>query len=321
MKAKAIAHPMQALVKYHGLRDWEMRIPYHDSISVNLAAFHTVTEVEFGDFPADTAELNGVQVSGRELERILKVVDRVRQLADMDERVRIVSYNSLPPGTAKGLGFSSSAGAALATAAFKAAGLDREYGWDFRLLSRIARLLAGSACRSVVGYYARWYAGTCDEDSYAVSFSDGGNLPLGIIVIPLPAGFSTEAAHREAELSPFFQQRCITAQRRCDEVQKAIIDGDLETFGQLVEQDSLELHAVTMTGPSRLVLMTPQTLKAIRAVEMMRREGVKCYYSMQTGPTVYVNTYREDMDYVLSRLEDEGLKPMVSGVGGPARLL
>ncbi|MEM4417171.1 MAG: GHMP kinase, partial [Nitrososphaerota archaeon] len=180
MKAKAIAHPMQALVKYHGLRDWDMRIPYHDSISVNLAAFHTVTKVEFGDFPADTAELNGVQVSGRELERILKVVDRVRKLADIDERVRIISYNSLSPGTAKGLGFSSSAGAALATAAFKAAGLDKEYGWDFRLLSRIARLLAGSACRSVVGYFARWYAGTCDEDSYAVSFSDGGNLPLGI---------------------------------------------------------------------------------------------------------------------------------------------
>jgi len=29
---------MQALVKYHGLKDWKLRLPYHDSISVNTTS-------------------------------------------------------------------------------------------------------------------------------------------------------------------------------------------------------------------------------------------------------------------------------------------
>ena len=36
MKATAIAHPMQGLIKYHGLRNEKLRIPFHDSISVNV---------------------------------------------------------------------------------------------------------------------------------------------------------------------------------------------------------------------------------------------------------------------------------------------
>ena len=34
MKATAKAHPIQGLVKYHGMRDEELRHPYHDSISL-----------------------------------------------------------------------------------------------------------------------------------------------------------------------------------------------------------------------------------------------------------------------------------------------
>ena len=321
MKARALAHPMQALVKYHGLRDWSLRIPYHDSISVNVDALYTVTEVEFGNYPADRALVNGIELSGRELERIRTVLDRVRTHAGIEEKAFIVSTNSIPKGGAKGLGFSSSAGAALAAAAYKAAGLDKIMGWDSRLLSRIARLLAGSACRSVVGYFARWYAGNSDEDSYAISFSDGRDLPLSMVIVPLPHDISTETAHREAEQSPFFKERCITAQSRCDMVQEAVIAGDLERLGRLVEQDSMELHAVTMTGPSRLVLLTPESLKVLKIVMDLRREGVECYFSMQTGPSVFINTYRENTAYISSRLEDSGFKPIVSSVGGPARVL
>jgi len=36
-KATARAHPIQGLVKYHGMRDPELRLPYHDSISLCTA--------------------------------------------------------------------------------------------------------------------------------------------------------------------------------------------------------------------------------------------------------------------------------------------
>ncbi|MEM1947480.1 MAG: hypothetical protein QXF45_00205 [Candidatus Caldarchaeum sp.] len=321
MKAKAIAHPMEGLVKYHGLRDWNLRIPYHDSISVNLEAFNTTTEIEFGDFGEDVALVNGVKLQGREFERVKSVVDYVRKLAGISENFYMTSSNSIPKGTVKGLGFSSSAGAALAAASYKAAGLDKRLGWDYTLLSRIARRLAGSACRSVVGYYARWYAGRSDEDSYAVCFAEPKDLDIRVIVVPFYVEFRTEDGHREAELSPFFESRTISAQKRCDELEKAIKNGDFKRFGELVESDALELHAVTMTGPGRLILATSDSWRVVQKVLQLRNQGVECYFSMQTGPTVFVNTLPENVSTVVESVKDLGYKAYVSNIGGPARAL
>jgi phosphomevalonate decarboxylase len=51
MKATAIAHPIQGLVKYHGLKDAKLRIPFHDSISVCMQALCTTTTVESSLYP------------------------------------------------------------------------------------------------------------------------------------------------------------------------------------------------------------------------------------------------------------------------------
>jgi len=44
---RAVAYTMQALVKYHGLKNWDLRLPYHDSISVNTTCMKT--EAQFDD--------------------------------------------------------------------------------------------------------------------------------------------------------------------------------------------------------------------------------------------------------------------------------
>ena len=238
-KATAIAHPMQGLVKYHGLKDWNLRIPYHDSISVNLEALWTKTTVAFGDFEDDSIEINGVKRTGRVLQRTLSVIDQIRKIGGIDDKVNVISENSMGFGEYKGLGFSSSAGASLATAAFKAARLDKKYGWDLRLISRIARRLAGSACRSVAGEYSRWYAGDSDETSYAEKIASRENLDMGIVIVPLGDDLSTESAHKDVESSAFFAARVQTAQKRCEEMQKGILAGDFERVGELSEIDAL----------------------------------------------------------------------------------
>ena len=57
-KATAKAHAMQGLLKYHGMKDSKLRIPYHDSISVCLDALFTKTTVEFGSFEKDELIIN-----------------------------------------------------------------------------------------------------------------------------------------------------------------------------------------------------------------------------------------------------------------------
>ncbi len=320
MKAVAKAYTMQALVKYHGLRDWRLRIPYHDSISVNTDVAYVIAEVSFGETDEDLVVANGTPLTGRARERVVAVLDRVRELAGIGERALVRTENH-PKVGAKGLGFSSAAGASIAMAAYVAAGLDKVYGRDPALVSRIARLLAGSACRSVAGKFARWYAGTGDLDSYAVRFADENDLPLRFAIVPLGMEATTEEAHREAESSPYFARRIEVANERCDRVEKAIREGDFRTFGEEVERDALELHAVTMTGSSGMILMSPDSLRVIALVREMRREGTEAYFSMQTGPTVYVNALPEHIDEVVWRLREAGFEVLVSGIGGGAELI
>ena len=79
MKATAKAHPIQGLVKYHGMRDEQLRLPYHDSISVCTAPSHTKTTAEFDPaLDADRYRIDGDVVDGRGAERIEAVVDHVR---------------------------------------------------------------------------------------------------------------------------------------------------------------------------------------------------------------------------------------------------
>lgn len=319
MRATAVAHPMQALVKYHGLKDWELRIPYHDSISVNVEALNTTTTIEFGDFEQDVIIVDGRRLEGRAFERALKVIDFIRKLSGVAGKVKVESRNSIPTGRVKGVGFSSSAGAALAVAAYKATGLDKELGWDLTLLSRIARRLAGSACRSVVGEYARWYAGGDDVSSYAERIASKEDLDISMVLVPLYLDITTEQAHAEAEKSAFFKARVESAQRRCDELEGIIKEGDFTAFGRLVELDSLELHAVTMTGVEGMLLVNCDSLKIISLVRRMRKEeGVDCFFSMQTGPSVFINTTREDSKYVVEQVKELGYEPIVSGIGGEA---
>ena len=311
-KATALAHPIQGLIKYHGLVDERLRLPFHDSISVCTAPLATKTTIEFGDFPEDTAVINGRRVAGHELERILAVVDVVRVHAKLRANFRMASANDFPSNV--GLGASASGFAALAWAACAAAGLPL----TAKEVSRIARRGAGSASRAVAGGFARWRSGASDEDSFAYQIR-GEDLEMGIVVALVPAYKETESAHREAPTSPFFQARLAEMPKMLAEMEVAIRDGDVGRIAMLAERDTMLLHGITMTGTSEMFLWRPETVKVILTVKRMREEGVPAFFSIDTGATVYVNTFPERADEVESRLRALGVETIRCGVGGGAR--
>src|SRR5207244_9442835 len=158
MKATAVAHPIQGLIKYHGLADPVLRLPFHDSISVCTAPLTSRTTLEFGGVARDTATIDGRDVNARDMERIRAVVDVIRGRASLSQQFRMASVNDFPSNI--GLGASASGFAALATAAAHAAGL--------RLapeeISRFARRGAGSASRSVTGGVRKGKMGRSDGE-------------------------------------------------------------------------------------------------------------------------------------------------------------
>lgn len=312
MRCKAVAYTMQALVKYHGLRDWRLRLPYHDSISVNTTCMKTVAA-------ATDERGGGVYIEGERSEsanaRLQSVLERMRAGAKVRD-FRIDSRN-VPSGRAKGIGYSSSAGAALTLLAHRMLVGGEP---DMKDLSRKARLFAASAARSLVGGFSRLYASD-DEGTFAERFADSKTMDLRMVIVPLSSDVHTEDAHREVLSSPFFEARVASAQKRCDEMERAIIGNDIRKLGELAERDTLELHAVTMTGGRGMLIMTEDSIRIIRKVREMRGEGVDAFFSMQTGPSVFINTTERHEGRVLAEVRRMGYRAYVSGVGPEARLV
>jgi len=184
--------------------------------------------------------------------------------------------------------------------------------------SRFARRGAGSAARSVTGGFSKWKMGLTDEDSYATQLA-GEDLAMGMVVAVVPAFKQTEDAHREALTSPFFHARLAEMPRLIAEMELAIRNRDVGKICALAERDTLMLHGITMTGTGEMVLWRPDTLRVILAVRRLREQGVPAFFSIDTGATVYVNTFPDRVDAVRERIEEMGLQAIPCTVGGPAR--
>jgi phosphomevalonate decarboxylase len=310
MKATAIAHPIQGLVKYHGLKDPKLRIPFHDSISVCIEALYTTTTVATAEsLEEDSVEINGEVAVNTDLERVKTVLNKLRNLTDYSGHFRVTSQNSVTSG--KGLGFSASGFAALGVAA--CAALD--FSIDYLTLSELVRLGAGSSTRSLAGSFAIWYADK-NGKSYAEQIVKPDAVGLGMVIVPISSSIKTDEAHTEVLSSPLFKARLKHVPKIIKKMERAIKSGDVSMIGKLAEEDTLNLHASTMTGKAHMVLWEPETVRIIKEVQNLRRDGVPAWYSMDTGPSVFVNTFKDCVEKVACRLSEAGCTNLIiSGVG------
>jgi diphosphomevalonate decarboxylase len=322
--AAAKAHPMQGILKYHGMSDWSARVAYLPSVSVTNSAAHTTTIVSFDpDFDRDEAWIGGNPAAPRELERVVQTLDAVRVVAKIDSRARVWSRNIVTGGKAgKGLGTSASGSSALATAAIAAA-LGEDAANNKRFVSAMARLLAGSGCRSATGGVSLWlsYPGAAHEDSFAIRLDDKVQLrAMGLITIPLDSriGLKTEQAHVDAPHSAFFKpwmrNRPAEVIRAIDAVQA----GDWLTLAQQAELDSIYLHGVTMSGGNahKLFAWEPENITLFRLCDDLRAEGTPVYFSTDTGPTMVLLLAAADVERVAARVRAAGF-PAVAGEIAP----
>ena len=90
MKITAMAHLVQALLKYHILRDWKPRILFHNGISSNIDTLWTRTLVEFGDFEQDTMVMNGVRMIRKILKNRVELLGLKTILVGLLEEVKII---------------------------------------------------------------------------------------------------------------------------------------------------------------------------------------------------------------------------------------
>jgi phosphomevalonate decarboxylase len=77
-----------------------------------------------------------------------------------------------------------------------------------------------------------------------------------------------------------------------------------------------------MTGKEGLVLFSPLSIEIIREVRRLRaEEDLPVWFSLDTGPSVFVNTTRDAAQSVRRNLSKITDNLLVSDPGGPAEII
>lgn len=320
MKATAVAPSNIAFTKYWGRKDEVLRLPENGSVSMCLSNLLTTTTVEFSkEYKKDQITINGGGVEEGEAERVIKHLDRVRKLANITEKAKVVSNNNFPSGT--GLSSSASGFAALTLAGASAAGRKLTE----KQLSILARQGSGSACRSIPSGFVEWLDGDRSETSYAKQIFPPAYWAIADVVVVVSEGkkeVPTSVGQTGAKSSPFMGVRKAHMKEKNKKVKKLIKEKNFKKFGELVEQEALELHSIMLTQYPPLIYWTPGTLKIMKLVSHWRQEGLPVYFTINTGQDIHLICEQKNVAKVKNKLiqVDEVKTIIVNSAGGGARL-
>ncbi|OGK16243.1 diphosphomevalonate decarboxylase [Candidatus Roizmanbacteria bacterium RIFCSPHIGHO2_01_FULL_39_12c] len=320
MKATAIAPSNIAFIKYWGRKDEELRLPENGSIAMNLSNLQTITTVEFiPELKNDEMAIDGKKETGVGLKRVIRHLNRIRSLTKIKSMAKAVSENNFPRAT--GLSSSASGFAALTLAASKAAGLDL----NEKELSILARQGSGSACRSIPSGFVEWLDGNTNSTSCAISiFPEDYWQILDVVVIVSyeKKEILTSEGQKLAKSSIFFPLRQRLIKNKIKECKRLIKNKDFRRFGELIEAEALELHAVMLTSEPSLIYWLPFTIKLINQVKSWRKEGIEVYFTLNTGQNLHLIVEEKDKDIIVKKLKKfkEIIKVIVNKPSIGARL-
>lgn len=311
MKATAIAPSNIAFTKYWGKKDEVLRLPENGSISMTLSDLLTTTTVEFSPkYKKDQIALLTSEVRTSRLsdhtsevssERVIKHLDRVRKLANINLKAKVVSNNNFPIGT--GLSSSASGFAALTLAAAAAAGLKLSE----KELSILARQGAGSACRSIPGGFVEWLDGNSSDTSYAKQIFPSTHWRIADVVAIVSEGrkeISSTQGMKVARSSPFMKLRLSRMKEKNKLVKKFIKERAFKALGELTEQEALELHTIMLTQYPPLIYWTPGTLQIMKLVSHWRTQGLPVYFTINTGQDIHLICEADNVKKVQAKLKE-----------------
>jgi diphosphomevalonate decarboxylase len=304
MIGRASAPANIALVKYWGKRDPRLNLPEAGSISVTLEGLESHTTVCFAaGNDRDRLLLDGHEVPEGGLDRVRRVLDRVRQVTGVSHSAHVESRNTFP--TAAGIASSASGMAALALASSRAA------GWNPtpEEASVLARLGSGSACRSIHGGFVEWIAGSRSdgEDSHAMPLATPEHWPLEAAIFLVSSEAkpvsSTRGMAETAASSPYHAAWIATVLEDLPVAREAIQSRDFGGLERVTERSCLAMHATMLAARPSLCYWKPETVQTLDAIERLRAEGRSLFFTIDAGPNVKVFTPPGDPEGTLEALE------------------
>ncbi|WEW55516.1 diphosphomevalonate decarboxylase [Emydomyces testavorans] len=323
-----------AVIKYWGKRDATLNLPTNSSLSVTLSQTdlraHTTASCS-DSYPyseGDTLILNSTPQNIHASKRTLACLSDLRilrrALEDADPSLprlsafplRIVSENNFP--TAAGLASSAAGFAALVRAVADLYELPQSPSE----LSRIARQGSGSACRSLMGGYVAWRAGSAEDgsDSLAEQVAPASHWPemRALILVISDAKKdvpSTEGMQSTVATSALFPSRAKSVvPERMTAMENAIRDRDFASFAEITMRDSNNFHATCLDTWPPIFYINDTSRAAIRVVHDINRAAGEtiCAYTFDAGPNAVIYYLEENSERVLGTFK-QVLNPAMEG--------
>ena len=314
-----------ALIKYWGKHG--VQLPRNPSISFTLDSCFTQTILQYEqkESPSDDISLDFYFMNEKNdtfgaktkafLDGIVDIYPFLKQL-----HFKINTANSFPHST----GIASSAAGMSALSLCLCSLEDKLFGslsdgaaFDQKA-SYLSRLGSGSACRSIYGHLAAW-GKTADiegsSDEYAVAYEGVHEVYKTfcdsiLIASSEEKSVSSRAGHALMEGNPFAAPRYAQANQRMSTLLGTLKNGDLETFGRIVEDEALTLHALMMASDPSFILMKPNTLRMIELIRDYRaRTKNPVYFTLDAGPNIHL-LYPNDIAYEVQVFINEQMIPL-----------
>lgn len=301
MKATAIAPANIAFIKYWGKKDAALRLPLNSSISMNLSQAKTTSTVEFSSkYKKDEVYFAGKIMEREESQRVVSFLDRIRNLANSTKFAKVYTQNSFPKGT--GIASSASGFAALTLAGTVSLGLKLSE----KDLSILARLGSGSAARSIPDGFVEWVEGNDSDSSYAYSLYPENYWDLRDIILIVTSEkkkIKSTKGHENALSSIFFKSRLANLPKKINTLKKALKDRNFQKFGELVENEAVELHTIMMTQRPPLFYWNGVTMKIIQSIISWRNEGLAVFFTIDAGPNVHLICQGKNEKEILAKIK------------------
>lgn len=309
-----------ALVKYWGKHG--QQLPNNPSISFTLNHAHTITEIEYvpktekGEVTLDFFFEGKSNVPfGQKIKKFLKThIDLfpwVRQF-----HFKIDSDNSFPHSS--GIASSASSMSALVMCLLDIEARHSSKELSLQKASYLSRLASGSASRSVYPKLAIWGAHSSIPGSsnlYAVEYGNEVNPMFHtfhddiLIVSKVEKSVSSTAGHALMNDNIYAENRYMQANQNLMDIIRAMKEGDLEKFGEIVESEALTLHALMMCSTPSYMLMEPNTISIINEIRRYRKEtNHPVYFTLDAGPNIHL-LYPHNIEQEVNPFINEVLKP------------
>ncbi len=290
-----------ALVKYWG--KYGQQMPQNSSISFTLDAAHTQTSIEFDIKPTNNFQLDfyfenkSNDLFKNKIEKYLLSIQK-ELLFLQHAHLVIRSENTFPHSS--GIASSASAMSAIALAVCD---IDRKTGHIqnannfLKKASNLARIGSGSACRSIYPGIASWGKNpkiSKSSNLYATPFLEADPIFHTFhddicIVSKKEKSVSSRAGHGLMEGNIYAKNRYAQANQRILQLITAMKEGDLNTFGQIVEDEALTLHALMMASTPSFTLLEPNTIEMIKRIRAFRMDTkLPLFFTLDAGPNIHL---------------------------------